>query len=220
MQIAPLHTAEEMQSFSNLAHIVEAAILAAVAIAAFLESSGYFQHGWRRYLWPSLIALSGVFLILYMLIPYHGLEQAPAQWAFIFGDPQQRQHLVVGFVALAAGLAEVRSQNVRFLTAATALVFPVAMMGVGLMFALHEQHGTDDAVLQAQLVHRYLGVLLIATGVLRAAEVSQPRKRRWLGYSWSVTLLAAAILLGVYREPKGAYVMGHPHPADTTSVSP
>ena len=220
MQIAPLHTAEEMQSFSNFAHVVEAAILAVVAIAAFLESLGYLQHGWRRHLWPVLVLLSGVFLIVYLLLPYHGLDQMPAQWAFIFGDPQQRQHLIVGFVALAAGLSEARSRNVRFITATTTLVFPVALMGVGIMFALHEQHGTDDAVRQAQLVHRYLGVLLFATGLLRAAELSQPRRRRWLGYSWSVTLLAAAILLGVYREPKGAYVMGHPHPADTTSASP
>ena len=220
MQIAPLHTAEEMQSFSNLAHTVEAVILGAVALAAFLEAAGYLQHGRRRYSWPALVLLSGVFLLLYLLLPYHGLEQMPTQWSFILGDPQQRQHLLVALLAVAAGVAELSSRNERFVTARSRLVFPFVLMSIGLMFALHKQHGTDEAVRQAQLIHRYLGVSLMVSGVLRAVEVSLPGNRRWLGYSWSVTLLGAAILLGVYREPKGAYVMGHPHPADTTSVAP
>ena len=220
MQIAPLHTAEEMQSFSNLAHTVEAVLIGAVALTAFLEAAGYLQHGRRRYFWPALVLLSGVFLMLYMLIPYHGLEQLPSQWSFIFGDPQQQQHVLVAFAAIAAGVAELYSRNARFVAARTSLVLPVALMPIGLMFALHKQHGTDEAVRQAQLIHRYLGVSLMVSGVLRAVEVSLPGNRRWLGYSWSVTLLGAAILLGVYREPKGAYVMGHPHPADTTSVAP
>lgn len=220
MQIAPLHTAEEMQSFSNLAHRVEALILAVIAIAAFVESWGYLQHGWRRYLWPALVLLSGVFLILYLLIPYHGLDQMPSQWAFIFGDPQQRQHVVVALAALGAGVAELHSRHIIPLKGRTALIFPLVLLGVGLMFVLHKQHGTDEAVRQAQLIHRYLGLSLIAAGLLRSVEVSKLGRQRWLGSSWSLALLAAAILLGVYREPKGAYIMGHPHPADTTSLSP
>ena len=218
MQIAPMHTVEEMQAFSNLAHTVEALILGAVAATAFAEALGYVQRGWQRYLWPGLVAFAGFFLVVFMLLPYHGLSQMPAQWDFIFGDRQQQQHMIVAFVAVIAGLAEMRARNDLFLHGKLQLVWPASLILVGLMFALHKQHGTDSAVRQAQIIHTYLGVLLIFTGALRAIQVVRATERRWLALSWCITLFAAAALLGIYREPAGAYDLDHDHPPVSTGT--
>lgn len=74
-----------------------------------------------------------------------------------------------------------------------------------MVFAAHAQHGTPEAVHRAVLVHRYLGILLIGTGLLRSADVLLRTRIRWLAFSWGITLLGAAALLAVYREPQGAY---------------
>ena len=47
--------------------------------------------------------------------------------------------------------------------------WPAAAALAGAMFVSHAQHGTGAAVAQAAALHRVLGVLLIATGALRAA---------------------------------------------------
>jgi hypothetical protein len=218
MQIAPMHTVEDMQAFSNVAHTVEALILGAVAAIAFAEALGYVNRGWQRYLWPGLVAFAGLFLMVFMLLPYHGLSQMPAQWDFIFGDPQQQQHMTVALVAVIAGLAEIRARN-AFPHGELVLVWPASLIVVGLMFALHKQHGTDSAVRQAQIIHTYLGVLLISTGILRGIQVVRATQRRWLAFSWCITLFAAAAVLGIYREPAGAYDLSHDHPSVSTGAA-
>ena len=205
MQVPPLHTADEMQRISNLAHAVEGAVLAFAALVVLLQASDLMNRGRARYLWPGLVFLAGVFLLGYLLIPHHGREHARAQWEFVFGDPQQRQHIVVAVLATAGGLAELLYRTGRLEQWWWQLVWPAVVVTVGLMFGLHTQHGTDEAVRRAVLIHRWLGLFLIAAGALRAVEVLPGARTRWLAYAWGSALLAAAALLIAYREPPGAY---------------
>jgi hypothetical protein len=180
---------------------------------ALAQAAGHLKERGHS-LWPVVIAAAGGFLLLYLLIPYHGLKRAPAQWAFIFGDPQQRQHLVFGALTLVGGGAEVLYRVRRLEDWRWQLVWPAAAMIIGVVFAAHSQHGTTEAVHRAVLVHRYLGILLIGTGLLRSADVLLRTRIRWVALSWGLTLLGAAVLLAVYREPEGAYrteqASGHP----------
>jgi hypothetical protein len=198
-----------MQSFSNWAHWGEAAVLALAACLALAEAAGHLKGERGRSLWPVVITAAGGFLLLYLLIPYHGLKRAPAQWAFIVGEPQQRQHLVFSALTLVGGGAELLYRARRLEDWRWQLVWPAAAVVMGVMFAAHAQHGTTEAVHRAMLVHRYLGILLIGTGLLRSADVLLRTRIRWVAFSWGLTLLGAAVLLAVYREPDGAYRTEH-----------
>jgi hypothetical protein len=215
-QLSPFHTPAEMQHISNLAHWIEGAVLGTAALIALAqgrtqaraESAARVGHVRARYAWPSLVLTAGVALLAYLLLPHHGLANATEQWRFVFGDPQQRQHVIVAALAVVGGGAELLFRTGSVRAASWQLVWPAAVAVVGLMFAMHTQHGTDEAVMRAVRAHRLLGALLVATGVLRVAELAWGARARWLAFSWALTLLGAAVVLVLYREPKGAYQPG------------
>lgn len=196
------HTPEEMQLLSNAAHIVEGAIIGVIALLALAQAMGYAVSGRARLAWPGLVLFAGVFLLLYLLIPWHGLDQAVAQWQYIFSDAQQRQHLVIAVALTLAGVAEVL--YLRRADAWLEPIFPLATLSVGVAFFVHTQHGTSEAVQRAVLIHQLLGVVLGSAGVLALGARIKPHLR-WLQFAWPLALLIAALLLFVYREPAGAY---------------
>ena len=196
------HTAEEMQLFSNAAHIGEGSIVALVALLALAQARGYAVSGRARFAWPGLLLLAGVFLVALLLVPWHGADMAIAQWRFIFDDPQQRQHLVIGVALTLGGLAEV--VYLRRHTGWLQPMFPLATLAVGIAFFMHTQHGTAASVERAVLIHRLLGGVLSASALLALAARWKPQVR-WLQFAWPATLLVAALLLFIYREPSGAF---------------
>lgn len=213
MQVPPLHTAAEMQQISNMAHVVEGLLISSAAVLALAEPvlARTFLRQKAIFAWPALIFLSGIFLALYLTIPHHGLDQATKQWAFVWYDPQQRQHLQIAALIVFGAGAELLSRHrgsgdisppgASFLWAA----WPLVLMTVGILFLTHPQHGTSAAVERATLIHRVLGVLLIAAAGFRTAEQIGNSRARWLGRAWPLFLLAAGGLLLIYREPAGAY---------------
>jgi hypothetical protein len=207
-QVPPWHTPDEMQQLSNLAHWIEGAVLGAAALIALAQAAGRLTGHRARYLWPGVVLGAGIFLLAYLLLPHHGAARARAQWAFVLGDPQQRQHVVLAALATLGGAAELAYRAGRLPAWGWQLVWPLAAAVIGGMFALHTQHGMDEAVARAVLMHRILGSLLIATGALRIAELFWVRRASWLAFGWGATLLAAAVLLALYREPEGAYREG------------
>ena len=209
VQLAPLHTAEEMRGFSNLAHVIEGLVLAAAALLALAEASGRLRGERGRIAWPAVMLFAGVFLLAYLLIPYHGLSNARTQWAFIFGAPQQRQHVILAALVVIGGAAELLSRRGRLRARTWRLVWPMTAVTAGILFVAHPQHGTSEAIARAVTLHRWIGALLIVTGVVRALEVLAATRAWWVKYTWPLTLLAAAVLLGLYREPPGAYDL-HP----------
>ena len=213
MQLPPLHTAAEMQQISNAAHIVEGLLISAAAVLALAEPILIRSSPQRKviFVWPALIFLSGIFLGSYLMIPHHGLEHATKQWAFIWYDPQQRQHLeIAGIIVFGAGLEllarhrsseAIAAPGTNFLSAG----WPLALVAVGILFLTHPQHGTSAAVERATLIHRGLGVLLIAAAISRTTEKFGTFRTHWLGRAWPLFLLATGGLLLIYREPPGAF---------------
>lgn len=205
MQLTSLHTAEEMRQISNLAHILEGLVLGGAAVIVIAQAMGTFAEGRSRYVWPGLIVFAGAALLLYLLVPHHGLARARLQWSFVFGDPQQRQHVVIATLILSAGILELLARAGRLEGRVWSLAWPAALVAVGLLFIVHEQHGTGEAVARATRMHRSLGALLAVAGLLSGIDAMRARRTAGLTVTWALALLAAAVLLALYREPAGAY---------------
>ena len=212
LQVPALHTPEEMQRISNLAHVMEGAIIAVAAFVMIAESRGRLRDGAGPLTWPVLLVGAGVFLLGYLIIPHHGIDLAREQWRWVFGDPQQRQHMLLSALVAAGAGAELvwRVHPGRELI--WRLGWPATTALIALVFLLHTQHGTDAAVQRATMIHRALGVVLLLSAAFRAAAVLSrtPRRAARLELTAGVSLLAAAVLLIVYREPPGAYAPSGP----------
>lgn len=212
MQLTPLHTADELRQISNLAHLIEGVVLGAAALIALVQATGWLETGRLRLLWPGLILAAGTGLLFYLIVPHHGLSRARVQWSFVFGDPQQRQHIVIATLMLLAGLAELLTRSGRVTARAWSFAWPMALLVVGVLFFIHQQHGTSAAVMRATLVHRWLGSVLIGAGALAGIDAMRSRRGGVLGVAWTFMLLMAAVLLMMYREPAGAYHDAMQHP--------
>ena len=190
--ILQLHTPEELILYSNIAHWVFGAIFLIVSGIALMQALGYWKS--RPYLWPMLVLIAGLFLPVFSF--FHHWNELGFVWQAMIGDPQQRQHLIMAILLGIAGIFELKSKR--------KLVFPAVLVIIGIMFIVHPQHGAGEAVMRASIIHQYLGVILILTGISRSAEMLWP-KRKWLAYPWIFFLAIAAILLISYREPANAY---------------
>lgn len=189
------HTPEEMRWASNLGHVTEGVLLGTVGVLALLAGLGL--AAWAAVAWPVLLLVAGLLLLLIMY-PTHPF----ADWHLIWRDAQQRQHTLLATGAAVAGAAELARPAVP----ALGYVWPAIAVGMGILFLIHEQHGTGEAVLRAVWQHRLLGALMVAAGALRFVDLLTPAPP-WAAL-WPVALLVAAALLFVYREPPGAYEPG------------
>ena len=215
----PLHTPEEMREISNLAHALEGVVLGVVALIVIAQAVGWLSSGRQRYLWPGLVVAAGGVLLGYLLLPHHGFAKAGLQYRFVFGDPQQRQHIVIAALLLAAGVVELRIRVGRLDRRRSSLAWPVAIVAIGILFLIHPQHGTSESVARATLVHRYLGTAMLAVGLVSGVDSMRERRSAVLQAGWGLALLTAAVLLLIYREPAGAYhePMSHDMSGRTTA---
>jgi hypothetical protein len=207
----PLHTPEEMRQISDLAHLAEGVVLGSAAIIALVQTWGFLANGKQRYAWPALVMIAGAFLLGYLVLPHHGLALARTQWRFVFGDPQQRQHVFISLLVFAGGGIQLLATAEKLRGRVWHLAWPAALVAVGVLFLVHPQHGTSESVLRAVFVHRVLGSTLILAGALAGANVLRVVPSVWLQRLWATALLVAAILLFAYREPEGAYHEGQMH---------
>ena len=186
------HTPEEMRRLSNLAHIIEGALLAIVGLLALLVNLSTFQ--WASIAWPILIFIAGI-MLLFLLYPLH----PASEWRLIWHDAQQRQHTIIAVAVAVAGVAQLLSSSIPGLS----YVWPIAIIITGGLFLFHAQHGTSDAAARAVRQHRILGSTLIIAGLLNFFEVVSGA--RFAAILWPMVLLIAAVQLLLYREPEGAY---------------
>ena len=214
----PFHTPQEMQALSNLAHLIEGLILIIVAVIAGSQTSGYLNTGWLRYLWPGLIFIPGIFLLIFLLF-HHGLDKIGISWTIMMSDPQQRQHLLMAILLLVAGLAEILYRVEVNPVELWRIIWPIVLVVIGVLFIVHTQHGTSEAVARAVIVHRFLGVSLALTGALKIADLLWTKQFPWLAYPWILFLFIVAVLLISYREPEGAYHGSNGNSEDQTRQS-
>lgn len=197
----PYHTPAELRQFSNLGHVVEGILLGAAALVGLAQAFGYFRTGRARYVLPGLLVAAGLFLPA-MLLVHPTLEVMWAHARITLADLQQKQHFTMALLLLGSGVAEAFAiQRTRPWLRA---VWPIALILIGVLFLVHPQHGTDEAMRIAGLIHRWLGLLCIAAGAILLLSLDMAKKR-WPRVVASVLLLVAAVLLVVYREPPGAY---------------
>ena len=197
-------TPEQLQFISNLAHWIEGGMFAIVALLALVQALGYARSGLVQYAWPVLVLLAGIFLPIFILLQ-RGFEGLGTTWSLVIRDAQQREHFLMALLLLAAGLAEVliRSKESRALV--WRFVAPVALTIIGLMFFVHTEYGTPEAIAEAARKHSYMGLAIALGGLFKAAAVLWQRIFRWLAFPWIAMLVIAALLLLTYREPAGAY---------------
>lgn len=199
-------TPEHLRESSNFAHTVEGALLLAAATIAVAQALGRFRGGWREQLWPGLLMGAGMFLLLY-LPSHHGIDAIPSVLRYASGDAQQRQHFLLAALALLGGggafLARRARRHARSGVAQDA-VFSIALATIGLVFLLHPQHGTTDAVNRARALHLIIGGLFLITGGTHLWSTMRPASRV-LAVLWPAMLALTGASLLFYREPPGAY---------------
>jgi hypothetical protein len=194
-----LHSPEDMQQLSNLGHRIEGSLLLIVAVIALLQAAGFLKF---KQLWPLIIIIAGVFLTSFLLL-HHGVKNFKLVWNLIMADAQQRQHLVMAGLLIIAGASELmfRAYNISWLR----FVWPIALGVIGIMFLIHEQHGSDDAVAWAQTIHKYLGILLLLVSLAVVANILFGERYHSLRFIWPILLILTSIFLFAYKEPEGAY---------------
>ena len=190
-------------TLSNWGHWVEGAIAVAVAIFSIGGLAG-IDDARTRWLPGALTIVAGLLLGPVLLL-HHGLHVA---WVMLT-DPQQAQHVLMGFLLIAGGAAALVARAAR--RPRVAIGLGIANAGIGILFLFHAQHGTDHAVHVAMLIHRGLGIafLLCAASQIAWAWSGAPR---W-GWAANASLLAIGLLLIAYREPPGAFMGHHGTPA-------
>lgn len=199
--ILKIHTPDELIFYSNLAHWIEGGIFLVVVAIAFIQIRGYWKN--KLYLWPGLIFIAGLFLPIFSFI--HHVGELDLAWQATIYDPQQRQHMFMAILMSIGGFSEL--MRLRYRESLWRFILPIVLTIIGILFLTHPQHGTSEAVLWAALIHKYLGSVLVLSGVFRVLEMLwQNKNKKWLAYPWLIFLtLAAALLIG-YREPQGAYM--------------
>lgn len=179
-------------------------MFAIVALLALLQAFGYAQSKGMQYIWPGLILAAGVFLPVFILLQ-RGIGGIGTTWNLVIRDPQQREHFVMAVLLLAAGLAEVLLRTRQSRAAAWKFVSPIALAIIGVMFFVHTEYGTPEAIAEAARKHAYMGFAILLAGLFKAAEILWIKRLVWLAFPWIAMLLVAALLLITYREPPGAY---------------
>jgi hypothetical protein len=150
--------------------------------------------------WPgrwSSRAASGAGLALGGFIVLGSLHHGGPR-LYLRHEHQDREHLqMAALIATGGGVAALGEGRWTGLGPASALA------GVGALFLKHEQHGTGEARLRAERVHRRLGYSLLAAAGAKAADaLGAPGPWR---FAWPALGLAVAAQLLGYREPAGAY---------------
>lgn len=207
-------TPEHLRESSNLAHTVEGALLLAAATIAVTQALGRFRGGWREQLWPALLMGAGMFLLVY-LPSHHGIDAVPSVLRYAAGDAQQRQHFLLAALALVGGGGAFLARRARRRARSGAVqdaAFSIALVAIGLVFLLHPQHGTTDAVSRARVLHLIIGSLFLTTGAMHLWSTLRPASRA-LALAWPVMLALTGASLLFYREPPGAYAPQDAHGA-------
>lgn len=199
-----LHSPEQLRFLSNLAHWIEGALLSIVAILMFIERMGIVKSAGFRLLWPAILLTAGIFLPLFMLT-HHGLGMVHESFHIVTQDPQQFQHLMMALLLMAAGLTRVLLLKGILKNIFWDLVRPICFFTIGLMFLMHAQHGTADAVSWAVTVHKYLGAIIILSSLLQIAAITYFPQGKAAAIAGAVLLLSSGFFLLSYSEPQGAY---------------
>lgn len=189
------HTAEELASLSTFIHNLAGWTLALLGATLLVESVRGQPAGRARFVWPVLGALIGFGLtafIYFHMTAYHKVSA--------FADPAQVQHQLIGLFLGAGAAGETLRRAGRLRGRFAELCWPVALLGVGVAFLIHEQ-----ARFEALLVHWALAGTVVLAGLAHMAAVLSGEPARALRVFAVLLMLAASAQLIVFRELPGAH---------------
>lgn len=187
------HSPEELARLSTLVHNVLGWLLVILSVVLVVEIRRGVPQGGARFVWPALGATIGFGLAIWVFfhqIVSHGLGP--------YDDPLQNQHQAIGWLAGIGSALELA----RRVGASERLAFgfPLAIVGVGVAFLVHEQHD-----LKALVVHWALAGTLVASGCAWTAALLSGEDSRAMRLFAAFLLLASAGQLAAYREAPGAH---------------
>ena len=196
-----LHTPQELQYYSNLAHWSIGFLFIVIALLALLEATGKLKPKFN-YIRPTILFLSGLFLPLGFA--HHIGSQFNLALQATWLIPDQRQHAIMAILLMIAGLAELLSVRYYKNSKVLRLVFPIVFITIGLLFLFHPQHGNAADMMRVVAIHEYLGIAFILVGVFEAfAELF---KIKQLTIAWIILMLVTGGLLLTYREADMSYL--------------
>lgn len=173
-------------------HELTAAIVLAIIAPLLAREAGLLRGTWTNYIVPAGAAALGAFLILDPIV-FHGGS---------FGT-EGVQHQLQGAVALGVAAVEFARAGAKLHRRAWGLALPVGLVVLGMVFALHSQHGTG--ALRAQLaLHRVLGATIILMAIVKAVEVMGWAKGNWARVGWLLLGVSIALQLVLYAEDPAA----------------
>jgi hypothetical protein len=189
------HTPEELAALSTFVHNLAGWFVLALAAGMLVEAVRGAAAGRWRYAWPAVGSVVGFGLTAFIF-----LHQALYHRISPLADPVQNQHQLIGLLFGLGAAVELwrrrRGEEGRLLASA----WPLALVGVGVVFLVHEQ-GT----LEALLVHWALAGTLVVAGLALLAAALSGEAARALRIFAVLLLAAAAVQLVVFREHPGAH---------------
>lgn len=198
--VLQLHSPEELQYFSNLAHWTEGFLFAVIVLIALLETLGKIKS---KLIWPSILFFSGLFLPIFMFAHHTGSEFKLA-WDATFLIPEQRQHFFMALLLMIGGGSELLMRKKYNNSILLKMVLPLSLIIIGSLFLFHPQHGNAADMMRVVTIHKYLGLSIIATGIFKG--LSEFLKVRQLAYIWILFMVISASLLLTYREADMSYL--------------
>lgn len=169
-------------------HQIAGAGLVAFALLLLAKALGRVSGDWPSYVLPVSLLVLGLFLVLDPIV-FHGGA---------FGA-EGTQHQIQGGLMLAVAAIELARTRKRLTHRAWGALLPIAIIAVGVMFALHSQHGGGDMLLQVTQ-HRILGATLILTGLVQAIDNLALARGDWAAVGWLLLVLAVSLQLFLYVE--------------------
>lgn len=176
-------TSEHVHWMGGLAILV----VAALSIA---WNFGWIRGRWPRWLLPAL--LLGYAMQSFFDAQLHG-SALPTRYV-----AETRQHWIQGALVAVAGITEMGRAAGRWKARESALVTPLALVGVGLVFWMHAQHDAQLDPMLLTLQHRAMAVSLWVAAAARAVAVWRDDERESVGWWWP--LMVFALLLVIYTE--------------------
>lgn len=208
--------AAQARQLSNLGHMAEGALFAALGLLALLQALGFISNALLA-LTPLLMIAAGITIPVILFGHSHKGQDAGMHRRVVLNDPQQRQHLIMASLVLLSGLAEF-ARLAGILAPLSGYVWSVALVLIGVMFMRHTQHGEHAAMMQALRFHRILGGVIAAAGIVRGIQGWIGDERGLFAFAYALVLLVVAALLLTYREPAGAYTNAAPGEHDAHSA--
>lgn len=189
------HSPEELAALSTLVHNVIGWVFLALAVGFLVEVVRGTSSGRARFAWPGLGAFIGIGLAVFVFF-----HQTQFHDVGPFDDPVQNQHQAIGWLAGIGSVIELLRRAGKVSGRWAASAWPMALVGIGVAFLVHEQ-GTTEAL----LVHWALAGTLIFAGLTQLAPVLVLEESRALRALGGLLLVGAAAQLIVYAESPGAH---------------